>query len=118
MRRAILVCVLVVSICFQGMALAGQVVARDRGGDAAHSMLHTEGVPHHHQHDGSIHKDQSKKSMQHVQNDCHASVAAIPPSAIRAMPLPHPARECLAAQPRGHDSAFIEGLKRPPRAMA
>ena len=54
MRRAILVFVLALSICFQGPTLAGQVVARDRGGDAAHD----------------------------------------------------------------HDSAFIEGLKRPPRTTA
>ena len=115
MRRAILVFVLVASICFQGMALAAQFVAR-QGGDAAHALLHAEAVPHHHHHhDGSIHKDQSKKSKQHVQNDCCASVAGIPPSAIRAVQLPQPARQTAAVQPRGHDSPFIEGLKRPPR---
>ena len=119
MRRAILVFVLAVSICFQGVALAGQVIARDRDGDAAHAMLHAEAVPHHHHHhDGSIHKDQSKKSKQHVQNDCCASVAGIPPAAIRAAQPPQPARETAEAQPRGHDSPFIEGLKRPPRTMA
>ena len=119
MRRAILVFVLVASICFQGVALAKQVIARDRGGDAAHSMLHAEAVPHHHHHrDGSIHKDSSKKSKQHVQNDSCASVAGIPPSAIRTPELPQPSRETAAAEPRGHDSAFIEGLKRPPRTMA
>jgi hypothetical protein len=119
MRRATLAFLLAASICFQGVALAGQVVARDRGGDAAHAMLHAEAVPHHHhRHDGSIHKDLSKKSKQHVQNDCCASVAGIPPSAIRAPQLLQPARQTAEAQPRGHDSAFIEGLKRPPRTMA
>ena len=118
MRRAILVFVLVASICFQGVALAGQVIARDRGGDAAHSRLHVEGVAHHHHHDGSVHKDTSRKSKQHLQNDCCASVAGIPPSAIRALELPQPSRETPEVQPRGHDSAFIEGLKRPPRTMA
>ena len=119
MRRAILAFVLAVSICFQGFALAGQVIARDRGGDAAHALLHAEAVPHHHHHhDGSIHKDQSKKSKQHVQNDCCASVAGIPSSAIRALELPQPSRETAEVLPRGHDSAFIEGLKRPPRTIA
>jgi hypothetical protein len=119
MRRAILVFLLAASICFQGIALAGQVIARDRGGDAAHAMLHADAVPHHHhRHDGSIHKDQSTKSKQHVQNDNCASVAGIPPSAIRAPELPQPSRETAGAQPRGHDSAFIEGLKRPPRTIA
>jgi len=117
MRRAILVFLLAASICFQGVALAGQVIARDRSGDAAHAMLHAEAVPHHH-HRGSIHKDQSKESRQHVENDCCTSVAGIPPSAIRAPQMPQPERESAEAQPRGHDSAFIEGLKRPPRTMA
>ena len=75
MRRAILVFILALSICFEGFALAGQVVARDRGGDAAHALLHAEAVPHHYHHrDGSIPKDPSKKSKQHVHNDCCAGV--------------------------------------------
>ena len=118
MRRAVLVFVLAVSICFQGIALAGQVAARDRGGDAAHALLHAEAVPHHHHHkDGSIHKDQSKKSKQHLQNDYCAAVAFIPPSSPGTLKT-QPARVIAEAQPRGHDSAFIEGLKRPPRTMA
>ena len=118
MRRAILVFALALSICFQGPALAGQVVARDRGGDAAHALLHAEAVPHHHhQHDGSIHKDESKKSKQHVQDDHCAAVAFIAPSAPGTVEV-QPAREIAQAQPRGHDSAFIEGLKRPPRTTA
>jgi hypothetical protein len=117
MWRAILVFVLAVSICFQGFALAGPVAARDLGGDSAHAVLHAEGVPHHHQHDGSIHKDQSKKSKQHVQDDHCAAVAFIPSSAP-ITPEAQPARDISHAQPHGHDSAFLEGLKRPPRTTA
>ena len=115
MRRAILVFVLVASICFQGVALAGQVIARDRGGDAAHSMLHVEGVAHHHHHDGSVHKDTSKKSKQHVQNDCCASVAGIPSSGIGAIAALNPAHAPADIARSGLDSPFLEGLKRPPR---
>lgn len=118
MRKTACVFVLIASICFQGAALAKQILAWDGSGDASHSMLHAEAVPHHHHpHDGSIHKDLSKKSKQHVQSDHCASVAGIPPSAIRTLG-PQPAPGIAAAEPRGHDCAFIEGLKRPPRTTA
>lgn len=116
MRRAFFVFVLALSICFQGIALGGQVVARDLGESAAHALMHAEAVPHHH-HAGTIHKDLSKKSMRHVQGDCCACVAFIAPSALGAAQAV-PARAIAQAEPRGHDSAFIEGLKRPPRASA
>ena len=115
MRRAILVFVLVASICFQGVALAKQVLAWDRSGDAAHSQLHAGSVAHHHHHDGSVHKDLSKKSKQHMQNDCCASLAGIPPSGIGTIASPHAARAAADAERHGNDSPFLERLKRPPR---
>jgi hypothetical protein len=62
MRKAACVLVLIASICFQGVSLAKQVLAGDRGGDSAHTSLHLDGVAHHHDADGSIHKDTSPKS--------------------------------------------------------
>lgn len=118
MRRAILVFLLVASICFQGAVLAKQVLASDRSGDAAHSMLHADGVAHHHHEDGSVHKDTSSKSKQHVQNDCCASVAGIPPSRIGAVAALNPPPAPADIARNGHDSPFLQGLKRPPRKMA
>jgi hypothetical protein len=115
MRRAFIVLVLIGSICFQGVALAKQVLAWERSGDVAHSMLHAEGVAHHHHEDGSVHKDSSRKSKQHVHNDCCASVAGIPSSGIGAIAALYPAHAPADIARSGHDSPFLEGLKRPPR---
>lgn len=115
MHRTIPVFLLVVSICFQGVALAKQALARDRSGDAAHSMLHAEGVAHHHHEDGAVHKDDSTQSKQHVQNDGCASVAGIPPSHIDAIAAMNPRQAPAGIACEGHDSPFLEGLKRPPR---
>lgn len=118
MRKTACVFVLIVSICFQGVALAKQVLTRDRGGDAAHATLHAEGVAHHHHEDGSVHKDTSGKSKQHVQSDGCASVAGIPPSRIGAFAALNPVRPPADISRVGHDSPFLEGLKRPPRNTA
>lgn len=118
MRRAILVFLLVASICFQGVALAKQVVAWDGSGDGAHPMLHAHGVAHHHHEDGSVHKDTSTKSKQHVQNDCCASIAGILPSRIDPVAALNPLQASAHGVRDGHDSPCLEGLKRPPRKLA
>ena len=118
MLKAALVFLLTVSICFQGAALAKQVVARDRGGDGAHAMLHADRVAHHHHEDGSVHQDTSGKSKQHVQSDGCASVAGIPPSRIGAAAALNPVQPPADIARDGHDSPFLEGLKRPPRDRA
>lgn len=114
MLKAALVFLLTVSIGFQGVALGKQASVRDGGGDAAHSMLHADGVAHHHHDDGSVHKDSSTQSKQHVQHDGCAGVAAIPPSGIGVATLNAAQAPAWAAHD-GHDTPFLEGLKRPPR---
>ena len=118
MRRAILVFLLTASICFQGVALAKQVLAWDRGGDAAHAVLHADRMAHHHHEDGSVHKDTSRKSKQHVQSDGCASAAGIPPSRIGAVAALNPVQPPTGIARDGHDAPFLEGLKRPPRDRA
>lgn len=118
MRRAILVFLLIASICFQGVALAKQVLAWDRSGDAAHSVLHVDGVAHHHDEDGAVHEDTSPQSKQHVQGDTCASVAGMLPARTGAVAALNPPQAPADIVPDGHDSPFLEGLKRPPRDMA
>lgn len=117
MRKAACVLVLIASICLQGVALAKQVLAWDRSGDAAHSLLHADGVAHHHHEDGSVQKDMSSKSKQHVQSDGCASVAGIPPSRV-GVAASNPPQAPAGIARDGHDSPFLEGLKRPPRDRA
>ena len=118
MRKTACVFVLIASICFQGAALAKQVLAWDRSGDAAHSVLHADGVAHHHHEDGSVHKDTSPKSKQHVQSDCCGSVAGLPPSDTGAVPALNPSQPPADVARSWHGTPFLEGLKRPPRRIA
>lgn len=115
MRKTVCALVLIASICFQGLALAQQVLAWDRSGDAAHAALHTDGVAHHHLEDGSVHTDVSPKSKQHVQNDGFASVAGLPPSDIGAEVSLDPSQVPGDVVRSGYGTPFLEGLKRPPR---
>lgn len=118
MRKTACVLVLIASICFQGVALAKQVLTWDRSGDAAHSVLHADGIAHHHHEDRSVHKDMSPKSKQHVQSDGCASVAGIPPSGIGAGAALNPVQPLADIARDGHDSPLLEGLERPPRDRA
>ena len=118
MRRAVLVFCLMISIGLQGVAHAGQILGSDRSGGTAHSVLHADGIVHHHDDDGTVHKDASKKSKQHVQNDCCSSVAGMPPSPTGAETARPPARAPDKVAREGQDSPFLEGLKRPPRTSA
>ncbi len=115
MRRAVLVFGFILSIAFQGMALAGQVLGWDRSGDTAHSVLHADGVAHHHDDAGTAIPDASEESQQHVQHDCCTTVALMPPSSAGSVGALGAARGAANAPPEGHDSAFLEGLRRPPR---
>jgi hypothetical protein len=115
MRRAFIVIAVIGSLCFQGVALARQVLAWDHGGDAAHSVLHAGGVAHHHHEDGSVHRDTSQKSKQHVQNDGCASVAMIPAPDASGVGAWAASGGGADSPSEGYDSPFLEGLKRPPR---
>lgn len=117
MRKTACVFVLIASICFQGVALAKQVLAGDRSVDAAHTLLHADGVAHHHHEDGSVHEDASPKSKQHVQSDGCASVAGIPPSRV-GVAAPNPPQAPADIARDGRDSPYLERLKRPPRDRA
>ena len=115
MRRLVLVFCLIAGLVIQGFALAGQLSAFAQGG-ALHAALHLEKVAHHHDHHGSIHKDGSKKSLNHVQADCCLQLAAVLPEGAPVMPVVPMDRSRADGGTDGHDSPFLEGLKRPPRA--
>jgi len=116
MRRAILVFGLIVSIGFQGMALAGRILGSDRSGDTAHAVLHADGVAHHHDGAGKVHKDASEKSQRHMQHDGWAQVAGVLPAAPAGVVESPVASSRVISVDQAHDSPFLEGLKRPPRS--
>ena len=115
LRNALLVFCLVAGLCLQGFALAGQMVALAQGGDPAHAAMHMDSVAHHHEHDGSIHKDASRKSIDHLKADCCVQVAGVLPQGVPPVPQMPVDRSRAGLLPDAHDSPFLEGLMRPPR---
>src|SRR5262245_29755304 len=114
-RRIFLVFWLVAGLCLQGFALAGQMTALAKGGDAAHAALHMDGVAHHHEGDGSIQKDESKKSLDHLKSDCCFQVAGVLPQGAASVPQMPLDRSHAVLRADEYDPPFLEGLIRPPR---
>jgi hypothetical protein len=114
MRRIAVVFCLVAGLLAQGFALAGQISSRAGDGGMLHVGLHLDSVAHHHEADGSIRQDQSKQSHQHLQSDCCMQLLGALPVTVALASLPR-ARPLAESAPQGHDSPFLEGLRRPPR---
>lgn len=115
MRRTFLVVCLIAGLCLQGFALARQMTAFGKGGDAVHAALHLDAVVHHHDGDGSIHRDASKKSIDHLKADCCVQVAGLLPQSAPPVPVLPLDRSRAELRPDAHDSPYLEGLMRPPR---
>lgn len=114
MRRLLLVICLIAGIGLQGFALARQLSEFGKAGDAAHAAMHLDGVAHHHDGHG-IHKDASKKSLDHLKADCCMQVAGVLPEGAPSLPEMPVDRSGAQLPPDGHDPPFLEGLMRPPR---
>ena len=114
-RRILVVFCLIAGLCLQGFALARQMSAFAQDGDAAHAAMHLDAVAHHHEGDGSIHKDASKQSLEHLKADCCVQVAGLLPHGAPAVPALPLDRSRAEARHDAHDSPFLEGLMRPPR---
>lgn len=75
-----LICILLL-ICLplQSFAMQGGLLAAASAGQGmAHSLAHAEEIAHHHEHDGSVHYDDSAESVQHLQDHSSSSQAAYP----------------------------------------
>ena len=114
-HRFLVVLGLIAGICLQGFALAGQMTAFARDGGAEHAAMHMDSVAHHHEHDGKIHKDGSKQSVDHLKADCCVQVAGVLPSSVPPVQTMPAGRSTAEPRPEAHDSPFLEGLMRPPR---
>ena len=116
MLRHILRLVLLFAVFHHGAALPGTWqggVASDQA--ARHTMMHWQGVQHHHHNDGCVHKHGGGESSQHLQIDnlllSPALVPMFPGPAVPAatrLPMALPSD----AEP---ETAFLEQPDRPPR---
>ena len=81
-----------------------------------HAVMHWQGEAHHHGSDGSIHADESEDSFEHMMADCcfHHFGVITAPAVVALEPLPqHVAQAAQAVPP----PPYLDGLRRPPRAL-
>ena len=117
MRRTFVHLFLLLCICWQALAVAGQLPLEASHEEMEHAVLHWSGQGHHHDDEGALHQDDSDQSAQHIVADgvvtspamwaeaqfCFATPVRTTPSASdEAIPL-HP---------------FVDKLRRPPRLSA
>ena len=117
MRNFLLIAVLLVSVLFQSIAWAQQLVKVHAGSDLAHAMMHWEGEAHHHHEDGSLHHDDSDASRDHLNAEAASSLQGIASADMLALGAVAPvAAISLMASPP--PSPTLELPRRPPRLPA
>jgi len=114
--KPVLHLLLMLCLCWQALAAAGVGVLLTRGDSQLNAQLHFLKLEsHHHDADGSVHKDRSLASQQHALDD--ACVHA--PSLLMDFDLPLlSASLCAPAEPQRTAIQLppLRSLERPPRA--
>lgn len=113
MRRRLSLTLLLVSLVWQGIAMASWVTL-DAARRAEHALVHWLASSHHHHEDGAIHLDDSNESVAHTHADHGYSstflLAGNPfPIAVHRPIAPATSHAVTAPKP------FLEGPLRPPR---
>jgi hypothetical protein len=117
MRRSAVLLVMLMAMLWQSVALARMGPAISVLVDREHAALHWLEEGHHHHEDGSLHRDDSAESAQHMVAD-HPSAAL-----AMAAPASHDFRPLGSAAPAGRHATAgpdptLSGLLRPPRCRA
>ena len=116
MRRGLVLLLLLTSLFWQTLTMAGQMVAFAQSEDLSHALLHWQDSAHHH-HDDGFHPDDGDEGVQHVTLDDALQTAALLPSLPAAVDLGGPA-VLVSLHQQGQPPPFLEGPRRPPRALA
>jgi hypothetical protein len=116
LRRHLLTLLLILSLCWQPLAQAGSPAAWIDSSESAHTMMHFDGVGHHHDGEsGDIHQDDSPASLQHLLDDAGMNAPALMPHVSIPLGLPTPcAIDAGVAMPA--QALLADGLERPPRS--
>lgn len=86
--------------------------------EATHTLMHWEGVAHHHDEDGTTHQDNSDQSVQHILVDVVLGAGAVLLPASLASFLPERAPPPRAASEPSGPLTYPDGPRRPPRLIA
>jgi hypothetical protein len=117
MRRGIGLLLLIISVLWQSLALAGGQGLPVPADDPTHAALHLEQEAHHHHDDGSYHQDDSEEAVAHVTLDGALNLTALLSGTPEVPAVPArvvPSVQCLLHIP----APPPDGLRRPPRTHA
>ena len=118
--RRLVATVLMLFVFAQAFAagVQGTTLAHGNTEEAEHTLMHWEGVTHHHDAQGATHQDNSDESTQHILADIALGAAVVllpaPPASFSPERAPPPRATSDASGP----SAYPDGLRRPPRLLA
>lgn len=114
MTRRFIPVLLIVAMCWQSLAFAGQIIASGAADEVEHAVLHWNSVMHHHDDQDKVHKDSSSDSKRHlVADSCHNAPFVVAEQSSNS-PVSQRA-EVPAALVISPPDPFLQGIKRPPR---
>ena len=96
----------------------GKAFAHGDTEEAEHTLMHWEGVTHHHDARGAPHQDNSDESIEHILADIASGAAVVLLPAPLASFSPERAPPPRATSDASGPSAYPDGLRRPPRLLA
>lgn len=117
MVRKVFALLLLLSVFWQAVSMAGDVVGLESREDSSHVVLHWQDSAHHHHDDGTQHADDSDSTAHHMHAESGNHATGLVTLGWRdAMALRLAVPMELAAPP--HVSPHLQGPLRPPQAAA
>ena len=117
MIRKALTFLLLLSVCWQALAVAGFAAALTSAEASSHVLQHWQEADHHHHEDGTQHADEAAGNVQHMHAESMANAAG---------PVAAGWRDALALRPAApdmlvgsaHIAPYLQQPLRPPQSLA
>lgn len=117
MVRKVFALLLLLSVFWQAVSMAGYVTGLESREDSSHAVLHWQDSAHHHHDDGTQHADDSDSTAHHMHAESGNHATGLVTLGWRdAVALRLAVPVALAAPP--HVSPHLKGPLRPPQAVA
>jgi hypothetical protein len=115
-RRFVTILLVLLSFWQAASATSLALFSLEQNAELSHLTLHWQGIGHHHENDGSVHTDDSLDSAQHTMVDCGMHYLGIVASS-QAVAIELTTQRFIEAAQRHPLSPYLDGLRRPPKAL-
>lgn len=117
MFRKALWLLLLLSVCWQSLALAGFAAALESAEASRHALQHWQEADHHHHEDGSQHADEVAGNVQHMHAESMTNAAGPVTAGWRDLLVLQPSAP-VALTGFAHIAPDLQGPLRPPQTAA